>query len=105
MGEGLKYTTKGSHEGTGGYVAHFICAIAYGKGTVLAEEYFGNLSGEKFADFVPEYFHMYLPEAVMRKENYFFKMVIHHKIAKDVIYIVGGKIFSIPPRSPELNPI
>ena len=48
---------------------------------------------------------MYLPEAVMKKENYSFKMVIHQKIAKDAIYIVGGKIFSIPPRSLELNPI
>ena len=32
--EGLKFkcTAKGSHEGTGGKVAHFIAAVAYGKG-------------------------------------------------------------------------
>ena len=54
--ENMESTTKGSHKGTGGRVAHLICAIAYGKGTVLAEQYFGNLSFEKFADFVHEHF-------------------------------------------------
>ena len=99
--EELKYTTKGSHERNGSRSAHFICPIAYGKGTALAEQYFGNWSGKKFADFVCEHFsHLFA-----RNSNEKGKLFLHHKIAKDAIYIVGGKIFSIPPRSLELNPI
>ena len=39
--DGLSFqrTTKGSHEGTGGKVAHFLLAIVYGKGVILAEQY------------------------------------------------------------------
>ena len=39
--EGLKYkcTAKGSHEGTGGKVAHFFAAIVCGKGITLCEQY------------------------------------------------------------------
>ena len=51
--EGLKYkcTTKGSHEGTGGKVVHFIAAIAHGKGMVLCEQYHGKLNGQSFTNF------------------------------------------------------
>ena len=56
--EGLKYkcTAKGSHEGTGGKVAHFFAAIGYGKGIVLCEQYHGMLNGQSFANFVREHF-------------------------------------------------
>ena len=39
-GQGLDFgfTAKGSHEGTGGSVAHFMAAIAYGKGVIAAEQ-------------------------------------------------------------------
>ena len=44
--DGLDFerTTKGSHEGVGGRVAHFICAIAHDKGMVLAEQYHDRLN-------------------------------------------------------------
>ena len=50
-------TSKGSHEGiSGGRTAHFIVGIAFNKGVILAEQYEGNLNGQKFADFVREQF-------------------------------------------------
>ena len=54
--DGLSFsqTSKGSHEGSGGRTAHFIVAIAFNKGVILAEQYEGNLNGQKFADFVRE---------------------------------------------------
>ena len=56
--DGLSFnkTSKGSHEGSGGRTAHFIVAIAFNKGVILAEQYEGNLNGQKFADFVREQF-------------------------------------------------
>ena len=56
--DGLSFsqTVKGSHEGSGGRTAHFIVAIAYNKGVILAEQYEGHLNGQKFVDFVREQF-------------------------------------------------
>ena len=43
----LNCTAKGSHEWAGGKTAHFIAAIAYGKGFILSEQYQGNMDGEE----------------------------------------------------------
>ena len=43
QGLDLGFTAKGSHEGTGGIVAHFMAAIAYGKEVIAAEQYFGRI--------------------------------------------------------------
>ena len=40
------FTGKGSHEGTGGTVAHFMTAIAYGKGVIVSEQYHGKINAE-----------------------------------------------------------
>ena len=50
------FTGKGIHEGTGKNVAHFIAAIAYGKGLIAAEQYHGRTNAEKFSSFVHENF-------------------------------------------------
>ena len=57
-GQGLDFgfTAKGSHEGTGGSVAHFMAAIAYGKGVIAAEQYFGRINADTFSSFVREHF-------------------------------------------------
>ena len=52
----LNCTAKGSHVGSGGRVAHFFVAIAYNKGTILCEQYFGNINGDMFAQFVKDHF-------------------------------------------------
>ena len=56
QGLDLGFTAKGSHEGTGGSVAHFIVAIAYGKGVIAAEQYHGRINAEKFSSFINEHF-------------------------------------------------
>ena len=50
------FTGNGNHEGTGGNVAHFMAAIAYGKGVIAAEQYHGRINAEKFSSFVRENF-------------------------------------------------
>eukprot|EP00794_Sanderia_malayensis_P002718 gene2718-3143_t len=47
--DGLSYnqTAKGSHAGSGGRTANFLVAIAYKRGVVLAEQYEGQLNGQK----------------------------------------------------------
>ena len=50
------FTGKGSHAGTGETVAHFMAAIAYGKGVIAAEQYHGRMNAEKFSSFVREHF-------------------------------------------------
>ena len=53
-GEGLmfKRTGKGNHDCTCAKVAHFVAAIAYGKGVVLCEQFQGKLNGQTFSDFI-----------------------------------------------------
>ena len=108
--EGLKYkcTTKGSHEGTGGKVAHFIAAIAHGKGMVLCEQYHGKLNDQSFANFVREHF----PGLFRNSSNLKGKLFLqdrdpfqNSKKAKEAIHGMGARKFSIPPRSPDMNPI
>lgn len=108
--DGLNFerTTKGSHEGSGGQVAHFLVAIAHGKGVILAEQYEGKLNGEKFADFVRARF----PYMFENSNNSRGKLFLqdgdpsqNSKKANVAIDEVGARQFSIPARSPDLNPI
>ncbi|XP_028419243.1 uncharacterized protein LOC114545017 [Dendronephthya gigantea] len=108
--EGLKYkcTAKGSHEGTGGKVAHFIAAIAYGKGFVLCEQYNGKLNGQSFADFIRENFPRVFSSCSHSKGKLFLQdgdPSQNSKKANDAMHVVGARKFSIPPRSPDINPI
>ena len=108
--DGLSFerTAKGSHEGTGGRVAHFLCAIAHNKGMILAEQYEGRLNGNEFAKFVREQF----PNLFERSNNPVGKMFLqdgdpsqNSRKTQDALDEVGGRIFHIPPRSPDINPI
>ena len=109
-GDGLSFqqTARGSHEGTGGRVAHFICAIAYGRGFILAQQYDGHLNGQKFADFVREQF----PQLFTRSANPRGRLFLqdgdpsqNSRKAKDAFDDVHARMFHIPPRSPDINPI
>ena len=46
QGLGFGFTSKRSHEGTGGSIAHFMATMAYGKGVI--EQYHGRINAEKF---------------------------------------------------------
>ena len=108
--DGLSFqqTSKGSHEGCGGKTANFFVAIAYKKGVILAEQYEGQLNGQSFAEFVREQF----PTLFERSSNPKGKLFLqdgdpsqNSRKAQEAMYQIGAKKFSIPARSPDLNPI
>lgn len=107
-GEGLLLgcTAKGSKEGK--VNCNFMVAISYNKGVVLCEQYDGSITGAKMAEIVKSSF----PQAFKDSINPKAKRILmdgcprqNSKIALKAISDVNGKVFSIPPRSPDLNPI
>ena len=108
--EGLKkeYTAKGKKEGTGGRVARFIVAIAYGKGVIKCVQYDQHINGELFAELVEEHF----PEMFRLGNNDKGRLFLqdgdpsqNSAAANDAMDTVPCRVFKIPPRSPDLNPI
>ena len=106
--QGLDYgcVAKGSKEGTRN--ANFMVAISYSKGVVLCEQYFGRITGQKFADIV----HRCFPEAFQKSINPVTCRFVmdgcprqNSRLAKTAISQVGGMVMGIPARSPDLNPI
>ena len=107
--EGLsaECTTKGSHEGMGGKVTHFMVAVAYNKGVVLCEQHKGNINGEKFADFIKNF-----KDALVKGANPRGKLFLqdgdpsqNSKKVRDAWKDIGARKFTIPPWSPDLNRI
>ena len=49
--EGLRLTSKGSKDLPGGKRLHFLVAIAFNRGVVLAQDY-EHMTGKYFSDFV-----------------------------------------------------
>ena len=109
-GEGLKQecSAKGKKEGTAGRMAKFFVAIAYGKGVIGCHQYEGHVNGEMFSEFVREHF----PELFQRGNNNRGKLFIqdgdpsqNSRLSQDAFDSIPCRIFKIPPRSPDLNPI
>ena len=99
--------SKGKKSGTGGAMGHFIVAIAHGKGVVLCEQYVEQFIGAYFADFIRELFH----EAFANSANLHGKLFMqdgdpwqNSMAAKKTLDDVSARLFSIPPRSPDVNP-
>ena len=108
--DGLSHnqTSKGSHEGSGGRTANFFVAIAHNKGVILAEQYEGHLNGHKFGDFVREQFPTLFENSCNKKGKLFLQdgdPSKNSRIAKLAMSAVGARKFTIPARSPDLNPI
>lgn len=109
-GQGLDFgfTAKGNHEGPGGSVAHFMAAIAHGKGVIAAEQYFGRINAETFSSFVREHFATMFKESPNPKGKLFLQdgdPSQNSCKARTAWDKIGARKFSIPPRSPDLNPI
>lgn len=104
--DGLNFerTAKGTHEGSGGRVAHFNCAISYEHGMIMAKQYEGRQNGEKFSKFVTENFPLMVTPA-SRKFLMDGCPVQNCKKARQAIKDINCEVFSIPARSPDLNPI
>ena len=109
-GEGLQITAKGRKEGNNGTLVRLFVAISHGKGVVMCEEFNPEqkYNGENYASFVKENF----PEAMQISSNGRNKLILqdgdpvqNSKKAKNAYTEIGAKIFLIPARSPDLNPI
>lgn len=82
--------------------------IAYSKGVILAEQYEGHLNGQKFADFVREQFSTLFQNSSNKKGKLFLQdgdPSQNSRKAQDAIAAIGARKFTIPARSPDLNPI
>ena len=109
-GQGLDFgfTAKGSHEGTGGNVAHFIAAIVYGKGVVAARRYFGRINADTFSSFVREHFASMFKKCPNPKGKLFLQdgdQSQNSCKARSAWDKIRARKFSIPARSPHLKPI
>ena len=103
--EGLRLTSKGSKDLPGGKRLHFLVAIAFNKGVVLAKEY-EHMSGEYFSDFIKtdlsKLFNAQTEQKWFVMDN---DPSQRSKAARKAINEAGATLFAIPPRSPDLNPI
>ena len=82
--------------------------ILHSHGVVLCDQYSGAISGQKFAEIVEESF----PRAFRNSVNPQRKLFLmdgcprqNSANTRKTITKVGGMIFKIPARSPDLNPI
>lgn len=107
-GEGLSIgcTAKGKKEGK--VNVNFMVAISYNKGVVMMDTYEGAITGEKMAVMVNNSF----TQALNASNGPRAKRVLmdgcprqNSKTALKAINGVDAKVFSIPARSPDLNPI
>ncbi len=104
----LHCTSKGKKEGTGSKMARFMAAIAYGKGVISCVPYTGNIDGEFCYNFIREHF----PEMFQASANPKGKLFLqdgdpnqNSKRAREGMDTIGCRLFKIPARSPDLNPI
>ena len=104
--EGLQVTAKGKKEGV--TKSNFMVAISYGHGVVLCAPYTGAITGEKMAKIARKNFPKAFRKSVAPKT----KRVLmdgcprqNSKTAHKAYDKLGAKIFKIPARSPDLNPI
>ena len=99
---------KGKKEGVSGKVADFFVAISYGKGVVLCEQYLEQLNGENFSNFVKKNFPASFKKSANPKGVLFLQdqdPTQNSRKSKKAFGDVGCRMFSIPARSPDINPI
>ena len=93
--EGLIHTSKDKEEGSGGKTANFFVAIAFDEGVITCEQYHSKLTGTMFAEFVKEHFSDVFKTDPRQCS----------KVACDAMDQLGCRMFAIPRRSPDVNPI
>ena len=103
--EGLQLTSKGSKSLPAGKRLHFLVAVSFNRGVVLAKDY-DRMSGKYFTDFVgTDLIQLFNPAA---KQKWFVMdndPSQRSKAARNAIINAGATLFEIPPCSPDLNPI
>jgi len=103
--EGLDFGCTGKAGKAGVTNLNFMVAISHGKGVVLCQRYHGTITG---ATIVLDHF----PGAFQRSANPKGKCILQDNCprqnsaaGRQAIYQTNGKVFKIPARSPDLNPI
>ena len=108
--EGLRVTVKGTKNLAGGRRIHILVGISSGSGVVLVEEY-TKMQGHYFAKYVQNTLHSKLLELAEMKGREQLIFVMDNdpcqasKVALDAVDECGLQFPSIPPRSPDINPI
>ena len=107
--EGLAFgcMAKGQKVGTQGKVVRIFAAISHWKGVVLAKCY-TKLSRDRFAHFVIKHFQLLIEKCGPGKSNTFLQdgdPSQNSAAARAAIAKFNLSIFTIPARSPDLNPI
>ncbi len=99
-------TAKGQACGTGGKYVKVMAAISYGKGVICFERY-EKMNGQTFANFIKKNFNAMVVAAGKNS-----RMWIqdgdpsqNSKLAIEAMESVNSELLSIPPRSPDINPI
>ena len=109
-GERLKRQclSKGKKEGVGGRMIKFMVAIAHNKGVIKCHQFTGPINSETCKSFIDDHFSDMFANSAKPKGKLFLQdgdPSQNSKIACDAMDSVGCKLFKIPPRSPDLNPI
>ena len=100
--EGLKVTMKGQKEGS--HNANFMVGISYRKGVVAVQQYFGPITGKKCAKITNET----LAPAIEDRARRILQDGCPRQNSKASLTAFDQnniKVFKIPARSPDLNPI
>lgn len=104
--EGLLCTSKGKKEGA--VQAKFLVGIGHNAGVVLCERLTQKMNGRYYASLVHRCFRSAFKKTMSPKAK---RVLVdgdpsqNSKRAKKAIARINAKLFKIPPRSPDLNPI
>ena len=108
----LDCLAKGKKEGVNGKQAKFMVAIAYDKGVIGCHQYDGKMNGEKFSQIVKDTFPGLFAKSANRQSANRKKVFLQDgdpsqtsNLAEQTWTSLGYEMFSIPARSPDLNPI
>ena len=99
---------KWKKRGLWGKMVKVFVAIAYGHGAVLCEQYKEQLARLYFANFVREHFKNAFENSSNPRGELFLQDGDPSQKSlkvKNSIFDIGARTFSIPPRSPDINPI
>lgn len=99
--------SKGKKEGVGGKVAKFMVAIAHGRGVIKCLLY-KKLNGEMCANFIRNHFPAMFADSPNPRGKLFLQdgdPSQNSKVSKVAMDSIGCRLFHIPARSPDLNPI
>ena len=100
-------TSKGKKVDSGGKVAHFMVSISYGKGVYFCEQ-FEKMNGPYFSDFVKRRFRKLFRGSCNPSGKMFVQdgdPSQNSAAARKEMKKLGVEVHSIPPRSPDINPI